>query len=490
MAKSTIEMWNAGARSLAIMIVIFSGVWPYSKQLVTLFLWFAPPRWVSSKRRGSILSWLDVLGKWSMVDVFVLLMTLASFKLSVESPDNLSFLPDSLYSINMLVRPLWGLYANMMAQLVAQISSHVIIHYHRKTTMAAANAQQADWRLAPTNSSNVPEALRSHEFTLDYEASHARAAVRKGVNWVLMASLLSFVALVICGCVLPSFSIEVLGLVGLAVESGNQFEQAHTFYSVFGLADLIMQQGRYLNTAADLVGLGTLASLLVITVFLVPLAQIASLCAQWFAPMTKKQRLRNTVLNEILSAWQYMEVYVLSIVIAAWQLGGVSEYMINAYCGSLQGTFNSLAYYGILREEDAQCFRVNASVERASWILVSASLILCLLNHFIVGAASQKVQDDDTPAERRLHSDRWLQSKSSTLTVGVTMTRSADEEDEGGSDWIDLEDVREPSVSPVPPRFTDFFAFATRRFEVLGAEDDGVESAALPAMAAVEFDSE
>jgi len=204
--------------------------------------------------------------------------------------------------------------------------------------------------------------------------------------------------------------------------------------------------------------------------------------------MTKKQRLRNTVLNEILSAWQYMEVYVLSIVIAAWQLGGVSEYMINAYCGSLQGTFNSLAYYGILREEDAQCFRVNASVERASWILVSASMILCLLNHFIVGAASQKVQDDDTPAERRLHSDRWLQSKSSTLTVGVTMTRSAD--DEEGSDWIDLEDVREPNVSPVPPRFTDFFAFATRRFEDLGAEDDGVESAALPAMAAVEFDSE
>jgi hypothetical protein len=44
-----------------------------------------------------------------MVDVFVLLMTLASFQLSVESPD-LGFLPTGLYSINMLVVPLWVSY--------------------------------------------------------------------------------------------------------------------------------------------------------------------------------------------------------------------------------------------------------------------------------------------------------------------------------------------------------------------------------------------
>ena len=38
-----------------------------------------------------------------MIDVFVLLMTLASFRLSIESPDHLNFLPEDLYSINMLV---------------------------------------------------------------------------------------------------------------------------------------------------------------------------------------------------------------------------------------------------------------------------------------------------------------------------------------------------------------------------------------------------
>jgi hypothetical protein len=168
MVKSTIEMWNAGAKSLAILIAIFSGFWPYTKQLITLFLWFTPTKWVTSKRRGSILHWLDVLGKWSMVDVFVLLMTLASFRLSVESPDNLSFLPDSLYSINMLVVPLWGLYANMLAQFVAQISSHFVIHYHRKAINAATDAQQEEWNMQPTNLGNKKESLGMHKFALIY----------------------------------------------------------------------------------------------------------------------------------------------------------------------------------------------------------------------------------------------------------------------------------------------------------------------------------
>jgi hypothetical protein len=313
-----------------------------------------------------------------------------------------------------------------------------------------------------------------HKFALDYEASSKCAVVRRSVHWVLAAVISSFMVLVVLGCVLPSFSISVLGIVGLAIESGNEFKQANDFYSVFGLASMIMDQGRYLGSATDLLGLGTLASLLVVSVFLIPLAQAISLFAQWFAPMSKKQRLQNAALNEILSAWQYMEVYVLSIVIAAWQLGGVSEYMINAYCGSLQGTFNSLSYYGILREEDAQCFRVNAAVEQASWILVAASLLLFILNHFVVGASSQKVQDDEVPTSMRLHSDRW--GKMPNLALAMTLSVSADEEE--GTEMMDLQ---EPVVAPIKPRFTDYYYFATKHtVEEPSDHEDGVETAVLP----------
>jgi hypothetical protein len=80
MAKSTVDIWNAGGKALAVMILIFSGIWPYTKQLITLVLWFLPPSVVSISRRGSTLLWLDWLAKWSMVDIFVLVISIAAFR--------------------------------------------------------------------------------------------------------------------------------------------------------------------------------------------------------------------------------------------------------------------------------------------------------------------------------------------------------------------------------------------------------------------------
>lgn len=196
-----------------------------------------------------------------------------------------------------------GLYANMLAQLVSQISSHIIIHYHKKTLVAATKAQEEEWGIVPSAPSSERKKLQDHTFRLDYEASSKRAGINKWVNWALLTALVLLALLVILGCALPSFSIEVLGLLGLAVESGNEFEQAKTYYSVFSLAHTVMDEARYLDEATSYLGLGTLASLLVLTVFIVPLFQTASLIIEWFVPINPKQRQFNSVVNEILSAW-------------------------------------------------------------------------------------------------------------------------------------------------------------------------------------------
>jgi hypothetical protein len=79
-------------------------------------------------RRGSIFIWLDALAKWSAVDIFFLVVSLIAFNFSVESPQA-SFLLNDLYSFDVvLVLVRWGLYANLIAQLLSQISSHVIIY--------------------------------------------------------------------------------------------------------------------------------------------------------------------------------------------------------------------------------------------------------------------------------------------------------------------------------------------------------------------------
>jgi hypothetical protein len=79
-AQSTLDMWHAGGEELAALILLFSGIWPYTKQLITVALWFLPPSVVSCTRRGQFLTWLDILAKWSMIDIFVLLITVAGFR--------------------------------------------------------------------------------------------------------------------------------------------------------------------------------------------------------------------------------------------------------------------------------------------------------------------------------------------------------------------------------------------------------------------------
>ena len=113
--------------------------------------------------------------------------------------------------------------------------------------------------------------------------------------------------------------------------------------------------------------------------------------------------------------------------------------MLNArYCGSLHETFASLSHFGVLDIKVAQCFRVDATVEAASWILVAAISVLGALNHFIRAASRQKKQDDNNPDRTRRYANMLRQSK----LVSVSPQSEA------------VNDANGTCVSPISPRFT------------------------------------
>lgn len=69
------ELWKAQKmpgkflpRLAAVLLFLFSGIWPHTKLLLLLLTWFFSKRHVRRKR---ILNTLGVLGKWSLVDVLV-----------------------------------------------------------------------------------------------------------------------------------------------------------------------------------------------------------------------------------------------------------------------------------------------------------------------------------------------------------------------------------------------------------------------------------
>jgi paraquat-inducible protein A len=77
-------MWDSGHRFLAGVIFLFSIIFPFAKLAALTAIWFWP---MSDTTRKPALFWLGVLGKWSMLDVFIvaLLIVLTQSKGFVDA---------------------------------------------------------------------------------------------------------------------------------------------------------------------------------------------------------------------------------------------------------------------------------------------------------------------------------------------------------------------------------------------------------------------
>lgn len=265
----------------------------------------------------------------------------------------MDFLPTDFYSLDLLVSPKWGLYANLTAQIISQISSHFIIHYHRRIVEVALtnrdqeipdivnaataimddegneteNITSTHAALAPfafNASVQVKNQLCSFAFKRPHRGDSDKLVIRRIVSPLLVFLAICCSILIILGCVLPSYSVSAYGIVGVLVESGQKFKAAESSYSAFTTISLLFEQAKLTGTAADFVGLGSLSVIMLLSVLVAPIAQSLVLLIQWFVPMTRKRRYRLMILLEILQAWQYAEVYLLAIIVGSWQLGPIS----------------------------------------------------------------------------------------------------------------------------------------------------------------------
>lgn len=121
------DMWAAGVYPLAVLIAFFSGAWPYVKLMVMLSAWVVPPGLLTKERRESMLVVLDMLGKWSLVDFFVMVLMLCAFYFE------LIVYPEVMV-VTVTVKPAWGFYSFLLATMVSLGLGHTILACHRLVT--------------------------------------------------------------------------------------------------------------------------------------------------------------------------------------------------------------------------------------------------------------------------------------------------------------------------------------------------------------------
>lgn len=241
----------------------------------------------------------------------------------IESPD-FAFVPKDFYSVDLLVVPMWGLYANMIAQLISQISSHYVIHYHRKIISLAKaeynmkHGLECQSDIGTAEEGTETEKLCQHLFSRPYRNTAAKLGVRRFVNKAIIFGSLILCVMLAVSCGIPSLKLEIWGIIGLLIELGQNLEPAVRYEGVFSMAKLLVDQAKYLGGISNHIGMRFLAFLFVLTVFVVPVMQILTLVYHWAAPLAPKRRKKVALVLEVLQAWQYVEVYILAIIIESW----------------------------------------------------------------------------------------------------------------------------------------------------------------------------
>lgn len=243
------------------------------------------------------------------------------------------FLPDDFFSLRVYIVPLWGLYANLIAQMISQVSSHYIIHYHRAIVKRATKdyeerhqTSQAHQALTVQTASDSDEKsdgaadssnckrLCDNAFTRPHKGHISKLVVRKGAGYVLLLGTCILIVCLFLGCAISSVGVQVQGLISFVSGASGVYKE----FDVFSIAKLLMDDARHLDDTAFLLAYLFLALVVLSSVFFVPFFQSLALVYHWFKPMTDKERKRFSRVIEILAAWQYAEVFILALFVSAW----------------------------------------------------------------------------------------------------------------------------------------------------------------------------
>ena len=81
LTSSVDDFWQAKAYPLALIIAIWSGAWPYIKLLLLLVIWLHP---MKGPLRKKALVILDQLGKFSFIDLYVMIFMAVSFYITIN----------------------------------------------------------------------------------------------------------------------------------------------------------------------------------------------------------------------------------------------------------------------------------------------------------------------------------------------------------------------------------------------------------------------
>ena len=317
------------------------------KLLTLMAVPFLPAHLLSVRARCGLLGAIDYLGKWSLVDAFVMIIFNVAFKMNigVDVPE----LGEAILQI--YVAPQKGFYLFVLAAVLSLILGHVAVYANRVAIMGGGT------RARPRRYNHFPPSPIGDEFTQPISGRIAEKAIIAATAGLLLSSF--FVKIV-------HFQIE--GLAGLLL--GHQSSRE---YAAETLSSTLMSIRWPGQTAAAAVGLIVVGGLLLVFILVMPLLQLSI----FFALTRENLSMRNTrkllFVSEVCGSWSSLDVFAASIAASVLQIESFSKFIVGRKCDLVNRFIRS--YLGGLVKEQT-CFLVEASLKPAGAALLGTATIV------------------------------------------------------------------------------------------------------------------
>ena len=128
---TAIKLWAVDAYTFSVILIVFCGIWPYVKLFATAFSWYCPSSLLSPNQRGHTLRWLDVLGKWSILEQIVITLLMVMSFLQVILPKKQPTQRKRIFRLIIAFQPSWGYFAFISAALTSLLANQIVLFNHR-----------------------------------------------------------------------------------------------------------------------------------------------------------------------------------------------------------------------------------------------------------------------------------------------------------------------------------------------------------------------
>jgi uncharacterized paraquat-inducible protein A len=362
------EMFQAGVYLLMLLILFCSGVWPYVKLLALMFCWMASTRRLPPIRREQILYLLDSLGKFSLIDAYVLVLMMVAFRYELKFAN--------AGALNVYVTPKFGFYSFLFATIISLVSGHAMLFLHRRTLIPRIPQY-----------SGRHESLSKHIF----EDKHGKGLVKLTKRFrrtIVMAMLTTFI-LICVGVNLKCFHFTINGVAGTLRKSRVRE------YSLVSIGESIPQSVQ--DTSSF--GIHWIQSCYFFFALTMPLVCLLSLFVLFVYPMTIKQQQKVFVIAEVSNAWSAVEVFVIAIIASLIEIAPFSQSMVGQHCSLLNQILSG--WSGGDGNELHHCFGVKSSLDGSSAVLIIGvmlnSILISTLHRFAHHALWERIEREDRP---------------------------------------------------------------------------------------------